>query len=111
MRPQIDDVIVAEELARDRIGELKLLQFRQGGIDTPGQLFDRHRHFCAWCVRHARFITASARLPARFPKRRHLQEGALPDKSRRGRDPKRGEAMTAVMEVQQVRHALTVVRG
>jgi hypothetical protein len=68
MRTQVEDVMVTKEQARDRIApcELKLLPFRQGGIDTPDQLLDRHRHFCAWCwcIRHARFITASARLPA-----------------------------------------------
>ena len=65
MRPQVEDVIVTKELARDGIvpRELKLLPFRQVGIDAPNQLFDRHRHFCAWCIRHVRFIIASAPLP------------------------------------------------
>lgn len=64
MRPQVNNVEITKKLAGDRIvsRELKLLPFRQSGFDTSDQLADRHRRFCARCVRHVRFMASSCPL-------------------------------------------------
>ena len=63
MRPQVNNGNT-KKLAGDRIvsRELKLLPFRQSGFDTSDQLADRHRRFCARCVRHVRFMALSCPL-------------------------------------------------